>query len=62
MGGEGSVSVCLVTSSGSDLTESSVFIRVPRATNRPKVVAKLVARGNHLRAALMNSVFLDFDA
>ncbi len=33
-------------------------MRVPRAANRSKVVAKLVARGDHLRAALMDSVFL----
>ncbi len=37
---------------------SSGRSRVPRAANRSKVVAKLVARGDHLRAALMDSVFL----
>jgi len=49
-----SAGMSLVISSGSDLTESPVFMRVPRAANRPKVVAKLVARGDHLRAALMD--------
>jgi hypothetical protein len=34
----------LLLAAVSDLTESTAFMRVPRAANGPKVVAKLVAR------------------
>ena len=51
--------VCLLLSAAvSDLTESPVFMRVPRAANRSKVVAKLVARGAHFGPLLWIQFFL----
>jgi hypothetical protein len=37
----------LLSAAVPDLTESPAFMRVPSAANRPKVVAKLVARGTN---------------
>jgi hypothetical protein len=52
--------VCLLLSTVvSDLTESSVFMPVPSAANRPKVVARVVALyGPLLGAQFFSSVIL----